>query len=102
VPFCFSLLSLWTALPSDPVLFDYLLLGMTRRISTLEEKHSRDQAELVQWCADFEEKYSQSQTELGQVSAALEELIFARRKKNVFSLPLVTVLTDCIVILATR
>jgi hypothetical protein len=73
VPFCFSLLSLWTALPSDPVLFDYLLLGMTRRISTLEEKHSRDQAELVQWCADFEEKYSQSQTELGQVSAALDD-----------------------------
>jgi hypothetical protein len=112
---------------------------MTRRISTLEEKHSRDQAELVQRCADFEEKYSQSQTELGQVSAALDdanalssslhaqlnsekviyktvlclavflllawflrELTFARRKKSVSSLPLVTVLTDCIVILATR
>jgi uncharacterized protein YlxW (UPF0749 family) len=73
VPFCFSLPSLWTALPSDPVLFDYLLLGMTRQISTLEEKHSRDQAELVQRCADFEEKYSQSQTELGQVSAALDD-----------------------------
>jgi hypothetical protein len=139
VPFCFSLPSLWTALPSDPVLFDYLLLGMTRRISTLEEKHSRDQAELVQRCADFKEKYSQSQTELGQVSAALDdanalssslhtqldsekvmyktvlclavfpflawflkELTFAHRKKNVSSLPLVTVLTDCIVILATR
>jgi uncharacterized protein YlxW (UPF0749 family) len=73
VPFCFSSPSLWTALPSDPVLFDYLLLGMTRQISTLEEKHSRDQAELVQRCADFEEKYSQSQTELGQVSAALDD-----------------------------
>jgi hypothetical protein len=46
---------------------------MTRQISTLEEKHSRDQAELVQRCADFEEKYSQSQTELGQVSAALDD-----------------------------
>ena len=137
--FCFSLPSLWTALPSDPVLFDYLLLGMTQQISTLEEKHSRDQAELVQRCTDFEEKYSQSQTELGQVSAALDdanalssslhaqldsekviyktvlglavflllawflkELIFARRKKNVSLLLLVTVLTDCIVILATR
>jgi CHASE2 domain-containing sensor protein len=112
---------------------------MTRRISTLEEKHSRDQAELVQRCTDFEEKYSQSQTELGQVSAALDdanalssslhaqlnsekviyktvlclavflllawslrELTFARRKKNVSLLLLVTILTDCIVILATR
>jgi hypothetical protein len=73
VPFCFSSPSLWTALPSDPVLFDYLLLGMTRQISTLEEKHSRDQAELVQRCADFEEKYFQSQTELGQVSVALDD-----------------------------
>jgi hypothetical protein len=139
VPFCFSLPSLWTALPSDPILFDYFLLGMTRHISTLEEKHSRDQAEMVQRCADFEEKYSQSQTELGQVSAALDdanalssslhaqldsekviyktvpclavflllarflkELIFACRKKSVSLLLLVTVLTDCIVIPATR
>ena len=46
---------------------------MTRQISTLEEKHSRDQAELVQRCSDFEEKYSQSQTELAQVSAALND-----------------------------
>ena len=46
---------------------------MTRQISTLEEKHSRDQAELVQRCTDFEEKYSQSQTKLGQVSAALDD-----------------------------
>ena len=46
---------------------------MTRQISILEEKHSRDQAELVQRCADFEEKYPQSQTELGQVSAALDD-----------------------------
>jgi hypothetical protein len=46
---------------------------MTRQISTLEEKHSRDQAELVQRCTDFEEKYSQIQTELGQVSAALDD-----------------------------
>jgi hypothetical protein len=46
---------------------------MTRQISTLEEKHSQDQAELVQRCTDFEEKYSQSQTELGQVSAALDD-----------------------------
>jgi hypothetical protein len=73
VPFCFSSPSLWTALPSDPVLFDYLLLGMTRQISIIEEKHSRDQAEWVQRCADFEEKYSQSQIELGQVSAALDD-----------------------------
>jgi hypothetical protein len=138
VPFCFSLPSL-TALPSNPVLFDYPLLGMTRQISTLEEKHSRDQAELVQRCADFEEKYSQSQTELGQVSAALDDahalssslhaqldsekvifktvlclavflvlvwflkkLIFARRKKSVSLLLLVTVLIDCTMILATR
>jgi hypothetical protein len=139
VLFCCSLPSLWTALHSDPLLLDYLLLGMTRQISTLEEKHSRDQAELVQRCADFEEKYSQSQTELGQVSAALDdanalssslhaqldsekviykivlclavflllawflrELTFARRKKSVSLLLLVTVLADCIVILATR
>jgi hypothetical protein len=46
---------------------------MTRQISILEEKHSRDQAELVQRCSDFEEKYSQSQTELAQVSAALDD-----------------------------
>jgi hypothetical protein len=46
---------------------------MTRQISALEEKHSRDQAELVQRCTGFEEKYSQSQTELGQVSAALDD-----------------------------
>ena len=46
---------------------------MTRQISTLEEKHSRDQAELVQRCTDFEEKYSQSQTKLTQVSAALDD-----------------------------
>ena len=46
---------------------------MTRQISTLEEKHSRDQAELVQRCTDFEEKYSQSQTKPGQVSAALDD-----------------------------
>ena len=46
---------------------------MTRQISTLEEKHSRDQAEMVQRCTDFEEKYSQSQTELAQVSAALDD-----------------------------
>src|SRR5688572_13963116 len=46
---------------------------MTRQISTLEEKHSRDQAELVQRCSDFEERYSQSQTELAQVSAALDD-----------------------------
>jgi hypothetical protein len=73
VLFCFSLPSLWTALHFDPFLFDCLLPGMTRQISTLEEKHSRDQAELVQRCTDFEEKYSQSQTELGQVSAALDD-----------------------------
>jgi hypothetical protein len=46
---------------------------MTQQISTLEEKHSRDQAELAQRCTDFEEKYSQSQIELGQVSAALDD-----------------------------
>jgi septal ring factor EnvC (AmiA/AmiB activator) len=46
---------------------------MTRQISTLEEKHSRDLAELVQRCSDFEERYSQSQTELAQVSAALDD-----------------------------
>jgi uncharacterized protein YlxW (UPF0749 family) len=121
------------------LLLDCLLLGMTRQISTLEEKHSRDQAELVQRCSDFEEKYSQSQTELAQVSAALDdanalssslhaqlnsekvtyetvpclvvllllarclrELTFVCRKKNVSLLLLVTVSTDCIVILATR
>jgi hypothetical protein len=129
----------WTVLPSDPILFDYLLIGMTRQIAVLEEKHSRDQAEMAQRCADFEEKYSQSQTELNQVSAALDdanalssslharldsekvtyetvprlvmllllawilkELIFVCRKKNVSLLLLVTIWTDCIVILATR
>jgi hypothetical protein len=46
---------------------------MTRQISTLEERHSRDRAELVQRCSDFEEKYSQSQTELAQVSVALDD-----------------------------
>ena len=54
-------------------MFDCLLLDMTRQISILEEKHSRDQAELVQRCSDFEEKYSQSQNELAQVSAALDD-----------------------------
>jgi hypothetical protein len=46
---------------------------MTRQISTLEEKHSRDRAELARWCSDLEEKYSQSQIELAQVSAALDD-----------------------------
>jgi uncharacterized protein YlxW (UPF0749 family) len=46
---------------------------MSRQISTLEEKHSRDQAELIQRCSNFEEKYSQSQTELAQVSATLDD-----------------------------
>ena len=63
----------WTVLPSDLILFDYLLIGMTRQIAVLEEKHSRDQAEMAQQCADFEENYSQSQTELNQVSAALDD-----------------------------
>jgi hypothetical protein len=71
--FSFSLPWLWTILPFDLVLFDYLLLGMTRQIATLEEKHSRDQAEMARRCADFEEKYFQSQTELNQVSAALDD-----------------------------
>jgi CHASE2 domain-containing sensor protein len=120
-------------------LFDYLSLGVTRQISILEEKHSRDLAELAQRCTDFEEKYSQGQIELGQVSAALDdanalnsslhaqldskkviyktvpclavllllawflkELTFARRKKSVSLLLLVTILTGCIVILAIR
>jgi uncharacterized protein YlxW (UPF0749 family) len=55
-------------------LLDYFLLVVTRQITTLEEKHSRDQAELVQRCSDFEEKYSQSQTELARVSAALDDV----------------------------
>ena len=46
---------------------------MTRQIAVLEEKHSRDQAEMAQRCADFEDKYLQSQTELNQVSAALDD-----------------------------
>ena len=129
----------WIVLPSDLISFDYLLIGMTRQIAVLEEKHSRDQAEMAQRCADFEEKYSQSQTELNQVSAALDdanalssslharldsekvtyktvlrlimpfllawilkELIFVCRKRNVSLLLLVTIWTDCIVILATR
>jgi hypothetical protein len=54
-------------------LFDCLPLDMTRQISTLEEKHSRDQAELVRRCSDLEEKYSQNQIELTQVSAALDD-----------------------------
>jgi hypothetical protein len=54
-------------------LFDCLPLDITRQISTLEEKHSRDQVELVQQCSNFEEKYSQSQAELAQVSAALDD-----------------------------
>jgi hypothetical protein len=54
-------------------LFEYFLIGMTRRITVLEEKHSQDQAEMARRCADFEEKYSQSQIELSQVSAALDD-----------------------------
>jgi hypothetical protein len=73
VPFFFSSRSLWTAWPSDLVLFGYLLLGMTRQTALLEEKHSRDQVELTQRCTDLEEKYSQSQIELSQVSAALDD-----------------------------
>jgi hypothetical protein len=46
---------------------------MTRQIAVLEEKHSRDQAEMARRCADFEERYSQSQTELSQVSTALDD-----------------------------
>jgi hypothetical protein len=63
----------WIVLPSDLISFDYLLIGMTRQIAVLEEKHSQDQAEMARRCADFEEKYSQSQTELSQVSAALDD-----------------------------
>jgi hypothetical protein len=63
----------WTVLPSDLGLFDCFLIGMTRQIAVLEEKHSQDQAEMARRCADFEEKYSQSQTELNQVSAALDD-----------------------------
>jgi hypothetical protein len=73
VLFSFSLPLLWTVLPSELVLFDYLSLGMTRQVATLEEKHSRDQAEMARRCADFEEKYFQSQAELSQVSAALDD-----------------------------
>jgi hypothetical protein len=122
----------WIVLPSDLISFDYPLIGMTRQIAVLEEKHSQDQA-------DFEEKYSQSQTELNQVSAALDDanalssllharldsekvtyetvphlamllllawipkkLIFVCRKRNLSLLLLATIWTDCIVILATR
>jgi hypothetical protein len=46
---------------------------MARQIAALEEKHSRDQAEIARRCADFEEKYLLSQTELNQVSAALDD-----------------------------
>jgi hypothetical protein len=63
----------WIVLPSDLTSFDYFLIGMTRQIAVLEEKHSRDQAEMAQRCADFEDKYLQSQTELNQVSAALDD-----------------------------
>jgi hypothetical protein len=73
VPFFFPSPLLLAVLPSDLVLFDYFLLGMTRQIAILEEKHSQDRAEMVRRCADFEEKYSQSQTELNQVSAALDD-----------------------------
>jgi hypothetical protein len=73
VPFLFPSPLLLAVLPSDLVLFDYFLLGMTRQIAILEEKHSQDRAEMVRRCADFEEKYSQSQTELNQVSAALDD-----------------------------
>ena len=54
-------------------LLDRFSLDMARQFSVLEEKHSQNQAELVQRCSDFEEKYSQSQTELAQVSAALDD-----------------------------
>ena len=63
----------WIVLPSDLISFDYLLIGMTRQIAVLEEKHSQDQAEMARRCADFEERYSQSQTKLSQVSAALDD-----------------------------
>ena len=64
---------LWIVLPSDLILFEYFLIGMTRQITVLEEKHSQDQTEMARRCADFEEKYSQSQIELSQVSAALDD-----------------------------
>jgi hypothetical protein len=74
VPFLLLLcLCSWIVLPSDLISFDYLLIGMTRQIAVLEEKHSQDQAEMARRCTDFEEKYSQSQTELSQVSAALDD-----------------------------
>jgi hypothetical protein len=50
----------WVVLPSGLISFDYLLIGMTRQMAVLVEKHSRDQAEMAQRCADFEDKYSQS------------------------------------------
>jgi hypothetical protein len=71
--FLFFAFCLQIVLPFDLIPYDYLLTGMTRQIAILEEKHSRDQAEMAQRCADLEEKYSQSQVELDQVSAALDD-----------------------------
>jgi hypothetical protein len=74
VPFLLLLcLCSWIVLLFDLISFDYLLIGMTRQIAVLEEKHSQDQAEMARRSADFEERYSQSQTELSQVSAALDD-----------------------------
>jgi uncharacterized protein YlxW (UPF0749 family) len=54
-------------------LLDCFSPDMIRQYSALEEKRSRDQAELVRRCSDLEEKYFQSQTELAQVSASLND-----------------------------
>lgn len=49
------------------------LLDMAQLCSDLEEKYSRNRAELTQRCSDLKEKYSQSQADLAQTFASLDD-----------------------------
>jgi hypothetical protein len=94
---------------------------LVQRCADFEEKYSQSQTELGQVSAALDDASALSSSLHAQLDSEkviykivlclvvllllawfLKEFIFARRKKSVSSLPLVTVLTDCIVILATR
>jgi Kef-type K+ transport system membrane component KefB len=94
---------------------------LVQRCAEFEEKYSQSQTELGQVSAALDDANALSSSLHAQLDSEkviykivlclvvflllawfLKELIFARRKKNAPSLLLVTVLTDCIVILATR
>ena len=94
---------------------------MTRRCADFEEKYSQSQIELSQVAAALDDANTLSSSLHARLDSEkvtyktvpclamllllagfLKELIFVYRKRNVSLLLLVTILTDCIVILAAR